>query len=94
MTAQCARAYGGRLPHTPGSRREVPPDEGRVLRADEDEQADAHQLLGGQQHVLVVPGDGLLQLRGPQLLVRGAAGRAKWDKPSMTLDSSHLYSNF
>lgn len=48
-----------------------------MLGADEDEQADAHQLLRGQQHVLVVPGDGLLELHGPELLVRGAAGRSK-----------------
>ena len=48
------------------------PDEGGVLRADEHEQTHAHQLLRGQQDVLVVPGDVLLQLSSPQLLVGGA----------------------
>lgn len=43
-----------------------------MLGPDEHEEADAHQLLRGQQHVLVVPGDGLLQLSSPELLVRGA----------------------
>ena len=50
------------------------PDEGCVLRADEHKQAHAHQLLRGQQDVLVVPGDVLLQLGRPQLLVGGAEG--------------------
>ena len=45
------------------------PDEGSVLGSDKNKQADAHQLLRSQQHILVVSGDGLLQFHSPELLV-------------------------
>ena len=60
------------------------PDEGGVLRADEHKQAHAHQLLRRQQDVLVVPGDVLLQLGGPHLLVGGAERDGTMRGPSMS----------
>jgi len=54
------------------------PDEGGVLRPDEDKQTHAHQLLRRQQDVLVVPGDVLLELGRPQLLIGGAGGAGGW----------------
>lgn len=49
------------------------PDVGGVLGPDEHKETHAHQLLRGQQNVLMIPGNVLLQLSGPQLLV----GRAE-----------------
>lgn len=49
------------------------PDKGSMLRSDKDKQADTHQLLRGQENILVVSGDGLLQFHCPQLLVCCAA---------------------
>lgn len=50
------------------------PDKGSMLGPDEHEEADTHQLLWSQQHILVISGDGLLQLSSPELLIRGAGG--------------------
>lgn len=48
------------------------PDERSMLGPNEDEEADSHQLLWGQQHILIIPRDALLQLCCPQLLIGGA----------------------
>ena len=49
------------------------PDEGSVLRSDEDEKANANKLCGRQQHVLVLATQLALQVRTPLSLVLGTA---------------------
>ena len=45
------------------------PDEGRVLGSHEDEEADADELRGREQHVLVIAAQLLLQVHAPFTLV-------------------------
>ena len=51
------------------------PDEGRVLRPHEDEEADANELRRRQQHVLVLTTQLLLQVRAPLALVLRAVNQ-------------------